>query len=152
MFASIRNFALKFFFLTLQKLSSTTYVKKCVLVLSSISFIKTLESFCNEGHNFNIFKFFLSPHCVLAPKKNFFFASSVDQLNSSVQQIPTWTTFLTNQIRPLKKAVIQLLSLQKKQQHVFGIPLSHLHLNFNYKNESQPARQPEIGPFLVNIR
>ena len=61
----------------------------------------------------------------------------------------TCVILLANQTHPLKKAVIELLSLQKTL-HAFGIPLTYLHLNFTLKTSpNQPTAdgQSEIGPF-----
>ena len=55
---------------------------------------------------FNIFNFFLCPLWRLGPKINIL-------REPKLLVKPTWTNLLTNQIRPLEKTVIQLLSLQK---------------------------------------
>ena len=72
---------------------------------------------CQTGSN--IFTFFLSPLWHLGSKINIL-------REPKLLVKPTWTNLLTNQIRPLEKTVIQLLSLQKKhhKHYIPTIPLA----------------------------
>ena len=157
MLTSTQIFASKIFFLTWFKLSSETKLKKCVFKLSSFySFIKS-ESLNHVRQDLIFSHFSWALHGVLAPKTNFFFhlsqfplalTATNSQYGHNTQRMKIllllkcigasdWSRdwWTTNQNDCLISSYDVLSVSWENIKFTAIIPLPHLHLNFNYKND-----------------